>query len=67
MTTSPSVEVKTGSKLTDFLTPPTSSQGSQMLYEAPKSLGVKCSVNCSAVKTNLRSGTSAGEPLTESS
>ncbi|MBC8868272.1 MAG: hypothetical protein H8E44_02585 [Planctomycetes bacterium] len=67
MTTLPSAEVKTGSRVIALQTPPTSSNGSQMLYDAPNSLGLKYCVNCSGVKTNLRSGALAGEPLSESS
>src|SRR3954454_19153006 len=57
MTSAPLVEVKTGTRLISVCGPPTASQGIQMLYDAPSSVGDECLVNCSGVKAYLRSGT----------
>src|SRR5437762_403633 len=57
ITSAPLVAVKIGTRLISACGCPMASQGIQMLYDAPSSVGVKCDLNCSGVKANLRSGT----------
>jgi hypothetical protein len=56
MTSCPPDDVNTGTRLISICGWPTGSHGIQMLYEAPRFVALKCCVNCSGVKANLRSG-----------